>query len=317
MKKLSNEIYTLVDENFLSQFSGTQRQVLENAYYRYYLTICERIKRTPLEKVVFFTNMRRRRFRFYQLCCPYCGVTEIMVVDNRISKSGDFNYCPHCGKGSVEQIVFNQLARFTRIAYINNVGIAVYAAKYPKKDIRLIGYDGYQMELVELTSIVEVILRDFFNALFHMSYYGVKNSYIEKMTNKYTGNDFMNIEKANDHYKKALSIDIKSSLSTDIWNDLIDITNMRNMMIHNNGMIDSRFRNTKTFERLRNSIDDNLLFLDQKMIEHYYNTVSKTAEIISGIFRTKYKELKNAMIAMHHFTSSDLNLVLNQTTKRP
>ena len=303
MKKISREIYTLVDENFLSEFTNTQRHILEDTYYKYYITLCERIQRTPLNKDLFFTNMKRRRFRFYQLCCPYCGANEIMVIDNRLQKSGNFNFCPCCGKGSVEQIVFEQLARFIRIANINKMGISISTLKFPEKDVCLIGYDSYQMELVELLSIIEVILRDFFNALFYMSYYGVNCDYIKAMLKKYTKNDFMNIEKANNHYKRAFSIDIKSLISSELWNDLIDIVNMRNVIIHNNGMIDSQFKSTKTFERLHKSINGNLLILNQKMIKHYYNTVSQTAKILSDIFRKKYNELKNKMIAMYHFSN--------------
>ena len=45
----------------------------------------------------------------------------------------------------------------------------------------------------------------------------------------------MNIEKANNLFKKAFEIDLKSFMDKDVWNDLVDIVNLRNMMIHNNG----------------------------------------------------------------------------------
>lgn len=304
MKQRTNEIYTLVDENFLSQFPSIQRKTLEDMYYSIYLKVCESRKKKPLNRDIFFTNMRRRRLRFFQLCCPYCGATGVMLHDNRISHSEGYNYCSSCGKGSTESIINDQLARFTRIRFINSIGIAAYASMRPDSDIRLIGYDGYQMEIIELASIVEVILRDCFVALFNMSFYGAREAFVTKLLNRYIGNDFLLIEKATDHYKKALGIDLKAIIPTEIWNDLVDVTNMRNMMIHNNGMIDSQFRKSKSYERLKDKVDGPLLLIDQDMIDSYYNSVSHASTIVMEVFQKKYHELKKSMIAMHYYTTN-------------
>ncbi len=308
MKKSSNEIYTFIDESFLEQFPDMHREFLERVYYSHYLALCERLKRKPLEHREFFTNMGHRRFRFYQLCCPYCGAMEVVVRDTRMEHSGSYNYCPFCGRGSVEKVVSTQLSRFTRISCISNAGIALYKIKQPKSDMRFLAYDIYQMQLIELTSILEVILRDFFEALFHMSYLGVKNSYTEKIVHKFTGNDFMLIEKANQHYKKAFDIDIKSAIGQDLWDDLVDMTNMRNTMIHNNGMVDERFRNSKTFNRVEHYIDGDLLILSQDAINHYHESILKTADIVSDIFRLNYQRLRNKVIALHYFSNPDIAL---------
>lgn len=110
-----NEIYTLIDEGFLAQFSSVHRRFLEGIYYSKYLSLCEHIRRNALTKTEFFTNMRRRRFQFFQLCCPYCGAIEILVNDKRLEHSAGFNYCPSCGRGSVQDVISKQLSRFTRI----------------------------------------------------------------------------------------------------------------------------------------------------------------------------------------------------------
>ena len=46
------------------------------------------------------------------------------------------------------------------------------------------------------------------------------------------------------------------------WTDLIDIVNLRNMMIHNNGSVDERFKSTHTYSRLSDRVDDKLLRLE-------------------------------------------------------
>ena len=40
----------------------------------------------------------------------------------------------------------------------------------------------------------------------------------------------MNIGKANNHYKKALDIDLRNLISSDCWNNLLDIVEIRNTL---------------------------------------------------------------------------------------
>jgi hypothetical protein len=76
-----------------------------------------------------------------------------------------------------------------------------------------LSYDIYQLELIEITSIIEVSLREFFVCLVYLTFQNTKNKYFEKKKKKSTGNDFMNIGKANNHYKKALDIDLRNLIS--------------------------------------------------------------------------------------------------------
>jgi len=299
-KDSSNEIYTLIDETFLEMFPAIQRGILKSAYYSYYLTICEKKERKPLSKELFFTNMRRRRIRLYQLCCPYCGAISLLFCDNRDPHTMGFNYCSYCGRGSVEKIIFEQIARFIRVAATINTGIAVHKEKNPDEDIRYLGYDGYQMQIIVLCSIIEKFFKLFFDALFGMSLFSAKLDYMHKVISNYTKNDFMNIEKANEHYKKAFGINIRLVLEENTWNDLVDINNIRNMIVHNNGYIDARFETTRTYERLKSKVTGKLLFIDSEMIQQYIKSVIKSAETISEYFRGKYDEKKRTMIVMNY-----------------
>ena len=81
MKKITNEIYALVDEEFMSKFNDTHHAFMRDFYYKYYCEFCSHYKRKPLSKEEFYTNMHRRRIQLYQLCCPYCGAIYIMPID--------------------------------------------------------------------------------------------------------------------------------------------------------------------------------------------------------------------------------------------
>lgn len=73
MEKADNEMYALVDEEFLAKFSNQHLNYMKKLYYSFYAGYCKRIKRKPLTSEDFFKNMHLRRFQLYQLCCPYCG----------------------------------------------------------------------------------------------------------------------------------------------------------------------------------------------------------------------------------------------------
>lgn len=157
--------------------------------------------------------------------------------------------------------------------------------------------------MVQLTSILEVILRDFFEAFIHINYFGVNDNYISNVINKSTGNDFMKIDKANQHYKKALNINLRSMIDDKTWFDLIDLVNIRNTIIHNNGMIDDKFKETKTFQRIQDCICGNLIFLDEKEINNYLKQVTQIADIIGKAFEEKYSMLKYGLIANYYFNN--------------
>ena len=301
MKEMKNEIYSLVDEEFISKFQENHAAFMQSYYYDYYCVVCGDLKRKPLSKQEFFHNMRRRRIQLYQLCCPYCGTIEVLIRDKKHEGKGSYNYCVTCGRGSAFSNMMNQVYRFSRISNVNKIGLKALKEKYPEKEDWLIGYDCYQMELIELASIIEVIFRDYFEALVFIGNLSTRNEFLEKIIKKYTGNDFMNIEKANSNFKKAFGLDIKAKLEAEVWNELIDIVNLRNMMVHNNGSVDQRFKTTSTYGRLKNKTNGNLFKLTEEDIQRYLKSVVYATVDISNMFLEKYYSERNAVIANHYF----------------
>lgn len=113
----------------------------------------------------------------------------------------------------------------------------------------------------------------------------------------------MKIDKANQHYKKALNINLRSMIDDKTWFDLIDLVNIRNTIIHNNGMIDDKFKKTKTFQRIQDCICGDLIFLDEKEINNYLKQVTQIADIIGKAFEEKYSMLKYGLIANYYFNN--------------
>lgn len=298
-----NEIYAQVDEEFISKFSNNHASFMKTFYYKSYVRFCNARQRKPLKEAEFFTNMRRRRIQLFQLCCPYCGTVMLAIHDKKRQGKAGYNYCVNCGKGSAVENILNQVYRFIRISNVNRIGLEALKKKYPNEHEWVIGYDCYQMELIELASIIEVIFRDFFEALIYISNLGVKNEYIERVIDKHTGNDFMNIDKANDNYKKAFGINIKKALNKEVWDDLIDIVNLRNMMVHNNGMVDSHFKTTTTYPRVKDKLNGNLYMLKDEELQKYLISVISAATDISNIYLNRYYMYRNSVIASYYFNN--------------
>lgn len=206
MEKADNEMYALVDEEFLAKFSNQHLNYMKKLYYSFYAGYCKRIKRKPLTSEDFFKNMHLRRLQLYQLCCPYCGTVSLCIHDKKESKTAGYNFCHSCGRTSTLKNIQKHLARFVRIKRMNRISIQAVAEHRPETEKWLLAYDCYQIEIIELASIIEVLFRDYFEALLFISCESKKDSFLEKIVRKYTGNDFMNIEKQMISTKRHLEL---------------------------------------------------------------------------------------------------------------
>ena len=113
----------------------------------------------------------------------------------------------------------------------------------------------------------------------------------------------MNIEKANNHFKRAFNINLKSILDKNVWNDLIDVVNLRNMMIHNNGFVDKQFESSPTYQRVKDKVEGNLYRLEDEDITKYLSSIFKAVASISNVYLEKYYFHRNAVIANYYLNN--------------
>lgn len=301
MKTKTTDIYDIVDEKFMENFSPSHINFMREFYYTFYNSFCKSHNIKPLPQDTFFNNMRRHNIKLVQVCCPYCGNMNVMVSKGKLKTIEHMNYCTYCGKRSASENAFFQLSRLVRIQHFHAAGLKSVKEKYDEDELRIVTYDIYQLELIEISSILEVMLRDFFISFVYIKYQTQQNSFINNIINKSTGNDFMNIEKANNHYKKALNINLRSVISDDCWSNLLDIVNMRNTIVHNNGMMDEKFKKSPTYNRIKKIVSGNLIFLNQDNINHYLKYVTEIVSTITVFFNEKYSICKYSLIANYYF----------------
>lgn len=303
-----NEIYSLVDEDYITQFDSTHQFFMKECYYNYYRNYCYVHKRKPLECAQFYSNMHRKRIKIYQLCCPYCGSIMMLIHDNKIMEKGGFNYCPHCGHGSVLENMVKNFYYYTSLHSFHKDSINVMGRNNDTTKLAFAERNCARVELIELVTILEVTLKEYFDALLNLNCISVlENSYINILIQKSIGNSFMNIEKANEHFKRAFKIDIRSVLSKSIWDDLVDIVNIRNIMIHKNGRVDRTFKQTPTYARVINNIDGDYYLLKHEEVERYYESVVRGLIDITNCFLSNYYANRSQVIANYYFNNPNLN----------
>lgn len=96
-------------------------------------------------------------------------------------------------------------------------------------------------------------------------------------------------------------------ISCDCWNNLLDIVEIRNTIVHNNGMIDKKFRNTQTYTKIASMIEGNLIFLTPQIIQSYFNYVLELITSVTKYYNSLYENTLHSLIANFYFNSHPLN----------
>ena len=129
----------------------------------------------------------------------------------------------------------------------------------------------------------------------------INYKYVRKIIKKHTGNDFMNIEKTKDHYKKALDINLKTIITQEVWENLVDVVNLRNMMIHNNGRIDEQFNGTTTYTRLKGNVYDKIFRLEKSDVLVFFKSIMELTTEVLSLYYKEYLKYSNIVIANYYF----------------
>lgn len=297
------DVYHLVDEKFINSFSESHCTFMLMYYYNFYCSFCNEHKIKVLPINTFLLNARKRKIKLIQVCCPYCGHIDLMIWNKPYSDFKSIKYCTRCGKCSTAENIFYQISALIRMQEVHRIGYNVLKNDYDTDAQRIISYDIWHMELVELTCILEVTLRDFYSNLIYLKYKNYVSGYINDIIDKSTNNDFMNVEKANIHYKKGLNINLKNLISESCWKSLIDLVQIRNTIVHNNGMIDDKFEKSSSFPRIKDSVEGKLIFVDTNMINGYLSNVLELFSKIEQVFDESYKAELPSLIANYYFNS--------------
>ena len=302
MPRTNLPLYRLVDEDLIAGFSDVQREYMKDYYYSQYVQYCKNRHKRVHKREDFFSNMRRKKVKLIQVCCPFCGRILCLPIEGTIENTiGKFNYCFTCGKPSVTVQVSRRFDRLTRMAIIHRLGKAALAEikKDEISDLELFAHDVMQLELVEIEATMESILREIYCTLLYIKYQNVKDDFLSLLIRKDSANDFLNIEKANEHFKKALAINLKTELDEDVWSNLLDLTVLRNTIIHNDGKADEKFikSNTTKSGRVRHMMRDNLIVVSESDVQKYMDATLKLFDFLDKKLSEEFSNNAPRLIA--------------------
>ena len=275
---------------------------MKDYYYSIYVNYCKYRHKRTLNRENFFTNMRRKKVKLIQVCCPYCGRIVCLPIEGTLEKTiGIFNYCFNCGKPSITVRASRRFDRLTRMAIIHKLGKTALAEmkKDEISDIELFTHDVMQLELVEIESTMETLLREIYRTLLYIKFKNVKEGFLNSLIQKDEANDFLNIDKANNHFKKALEINLKKELDPAIWNDLVDLNALRSAIIHNDGKADEKFMNSATNKsgRIQHMMRGDLIVVSESDIQKYLDAVKKLFSVLDDKLDEEFNKNAPNLIA--------------------
>lgn len=220
--------FFLVDDAFLNMFGENERKVLANfAYSMYRKCGNPRSKRLSLEE--YFCSTQRRYSVVYTFC-PKCKKDGFLLSLGNKQAQG-LKYCPNCGEPNISYRFRTGRQKICAMLQISEI--------LGKSNIELSKYQNQQI-VVMLCSVLEVYLREFYADILNSKFI-VPNSTLYEKFIRDCKNDFLNPGKTHDRLKKELGIDYKNIVGQNAFKWLNTIADIRNVVVHNNGICDSTF----------------------------------------------------------------------------
>ena len=103
--------------------------------------------------------------------------------------------------------------------------------------------------------------------------------------------------------KKGLNINLKEYISSESRDNLLDLVNLRNVIVHNNGMVDEKFKNGKTFSRVSDMLEGDLIFVNEHCIAKYLVSVLELIQVVETEFDNIFNAKMNQLIASFYFNN--------------
>ena len=225
--------FVLIDNNFLQFFSQTEQENIKEKVYDYYLQ-CGKSKTKKLSIEDYFKSTHVK-YKFVYTYCPKCKESGIILFPFKKNGLGDLKYCASCGEGNIS---YRFQTGWQKVDAMLAVSELVQNIKFSKAS-----RDLNQQILTLIVSVLEVYLRDCYAGILNTRFVAHNNTLFDKFVRD-CKNDFLNPGKANERYKKEISLDLMQLLGNIDYKKWVELAEYRNVIIHNNGLCDAKFIST-------------------------------------------------------------------------
>lgn len=274
-----NYNYILIDMDFINLIEEKKREVLKDNMYRMYLSTIMK-KRNALNKKDYFKSLTRVKFKAIYIYCAYCKNCYMMGINGKLEQVKMAKSCVICGESNIYEKAAYGLRK------VNNL-IDIGKRLNVETDKELINDLNHQI-IVLLASKMEVFFRDYYKTFLNIKIIKSGHSEIERFE-KDCKNDFINIHKTNDRFRKELNLDIKAIIGVDKYKSMEEISAYRNVIVHNNGLCDKKFLNLN----IGNYNDQDPIIITPYEINQY---LSITKSIIDEVGKTYEQVYRDEMI---------------------
>lgn len=222
--------YFLINDDFLKGFEEPERTILGNYAYALYKR-CRRTKNNLLSKDAYLTSKRTKYSVVYMYCpkCKSAGFTVCMGVKH----ANGLKYCANCGEPSITHRYFEG---------IKKIAALIELAQSLKENQKDLSASLNQQLCVQLCSVYEVYLREIYADILNTKFVKSGHSLYEKFLAD-CKNDFLNPGKTNARLKKEIDLDYKAIIEENRYKALSLLAEYRNVIVHNNGLCDTKFIN--------------------------------------------------------------------------
>lgn len=281
-----NYNYILINEDFIKRISDEKREVLKDIMYKMYRdSIGKNTKK--LSREIYFKSLNKVKIKIMCSYCAYCKRLHIIGIQGKLEDVKVARYCVSCGESNIYEKANLGLKK------VNNL-LEVSGKLDEVTDKELVD-DLNQQILVLIATKMEVFFRDYYTTFLNMKIVKSGHSEIERFE-KDCKNDFINIDKTNDRFKKELGINLKSTIGNDMYKDMKEISAYRNVIVHNNGICDKKFLGygIGTY-----NVEDTVK-VKFKDINRYLETTKEAIRLVGKIYEDMYldeviEELENGL----------------------
>lgn len=276
--------YIFLDEEFLKHLSESKREKVINEMYSMYLFSLSK-NSNAVSKMRYLESLKRVKVKAFYTFCPFCKNNYMIGLFGTLNDMSDSSYCVLCGESNIYNKAMNGLNKVSNLINVTNK-LSGLTDQNTINDLN-------QQIVVLIISTLEVYLRDYYKTYLNMKIIKSGHSEIERFE-KDSKNDFMNIDKANERFKKELYIDLKEIIGNKRYNDMKELSAYRNIIVHNNGQCDKKF--------IRLSIgkyeEQESVIIDVEMLMRYKKTVEDIIVHTGKIYEEVYyfetiKEIEN------------------------
>ena len=266
-----NYNYILINEEFVGKLSPIAKEGLDKHIYPAYLSYLKN-KSKALSLEEYYKKVNYCKVKFKVNYCTYCKALSILGFPNANMKTlGEAKYCVQCGATNIYKMAENGLYRVQVV-----MTIAEKLVNDEEKEIL------NQQILVMIATKLECYLREFYKTYLNMTIVKRGINQISKFE-KECKNDFININKTYDRFRKELGIDLREIIDKEDKTILNELFTYRNVIVHNNAIVDDKF--TK-------SINSTLsLGQEVKVTTAMINNYLKTTKKMINLTGTKYEEI--------------------------